>query len=358
MPAVTLEQFINAIAGQESGGNPYAVNSRSGALGRYQIMPFNVGPWSQRYLGYTVTPQQFLSNPALQDQLARAVLTSYFNQYGARGAAAAWYAGPGGVSSANNYTRFRSNEPSIGEYVDQVLARAGSAPGGAQVSYTAGKVPDIPDWMTQSPEAPTPFGGLEAASGGVGLGASSESAVGLGASSESAVGLGAATGGVGLSSGAQDSSSGQPKLDPLPGLKAPADAFAEADRQLAEARTNVTGLRRGVLDHATQNVGAPYVWGGTSPAGFDCSGLMQYVFGQMGIELPRTSWAQLAQGTQTSIASLLPGDLVGFGSGAHVALYLGNGQILEAPNSVAPVRIRNLSAGEDAWGVSLANLYH
>ena len=62
-------------------------------------------------------------------------------------------------------------------------------------------------------------------------------------------------------------------------------------------------------------------------------------------------------GKRTSVSSLSPGDLVGFGSGGHVALYLGNGRILEAPRTGLKVRIRTLGSGENAWGVSLNSLY-
>ena len=117
---VTFEQFFAAIAVQESGGNYDAINARTGASGKYQIMPANIGPWSQQYLGRKVSVAEFRSNPAIQEELARAVLYDYYNKWGARGAASAWYSGS--PSGQSNYHRFQPNEPSIGEYVDQVLA--------------------------------------------------------------------------------------------------------------------------------------------------------------------------------------------------------------------------------------------
>jgi TP901 family phage tail tape measure protein len=122
-PLTGFEAFFQAISAQESGGNYSAVNGSSGALGKYQIMPSNVGPWGKQYLGKNITPAQFLSTPALQDQLARAVLGSYFARYGARGAAAKWYSGDASLSES---TAKQGNYPSIKEYVDSIMAKMNS----------------------------------------------------------------------------------------------------------------------------------------------------------------------------------------------------------------------------------------
>lgn len=121
----TLDDFLRAIYGQESGGNYGAVNRSSGALGRYQILAGNVRPWAKQYLGMSVTPQQFLSNPGLQDRLARAVLGSYVKRYGFRGAASAWYSGNPNLHSS---TRPQPGGPSIKGYVDSVMRRMGTSP--------------------------------------------------------------------------------------------------------------------------------------------------------------------------------------------------------------------------------------
>lgn len=92
-----FDKFLRAIASQESGGNYGAVNRSSGALGKYQIMPGNVPSWARQILGRSVSPGQFLHNPKLQEQIARAKLLSYYKKYGARGAAEAWYGGPGSI---------------------------------------------------------------------------------------------------------------------------------------------------------------------------------------------------------------------------------------------------------------------
>jgi cell wall-associated NlpC family hydrolase len=119
-----------------------------------------------------------------------------------------------------------------------------------------------------------------------------------------------------------------------------------------------TDLRGDIVDYAKGLLGTPYKWGGTSKAGFDCSGLVQYVAARYGLKLPRLSYAQATAGTQTPINRLQPGDLVAFshmeeGQADHIALYIGNGQILEAAHTGTNVRIRKLGKGDKFWGVHL-----
>ena len=117
-----LAAFIQAIAGQESGGNYGAVNPSSGALGKYQIMPSNIPSWSQAALGRTITTQEFLSSPKLQEAIARFKLTEYYRKYGVRGAASAWYSG-----SPDRWrdTGSQGAYPSVYNYVMQILERMG-----------------------------------------------------------------------------------------------------------------------------------------------------------------------------------------------------------------------------------------
>jgi cell wall-associated NlpC family hydrolase len=104
---------------------------------------------------------------------------------------------------------------------------------------------------------------------------------------------------------------------------------------------------------AAQN-GTPYKWGGNSlTTGVDCSGLVQQVYKQMGISLPRTTYEQAKYGKVVSMGSLLPGDLVfyntgsrdpnGIGNLSHVAIYIGNGQVVEAPGRGKNVRVSKLN---------------
>lgn len=114
--------------------------------------------------------------------------------------------------------------------------------------------------------------------------------------------------------------------------------------------TDVAGNSLGVaaLRAALSRQGAPYVWGATGPNTFDCSGLVQWAYRQIGVGMPRVAAAQQQVGQLVSAGEARPGDLVFFGSPAtHVGIYVGGGRFLEAPQSgdvvkVAPVR-RNMS---------------
>lgn len=120
------------------------------------------------------------------------------------------------------------------------------------------------------------------------------------------------------------------------------------------------GTRAAIVELAKEYIGTPYVWGGSNPdVGFDCSGIIQFVYSKLGIELPRVSYQQANAGRRVGLNKLRPGDLVAWdnssrNSGAdHIAIYIGHGQILEAPQPGQSVRIRSLGEGEGAWGVKL-----
>ncbi|MCC5439193.1 C40 family peptidase [Clostridium botulinum] len=94
-----------------------------------------------------------------------------------------------------------------------------------------------------------------------------------------------------------------------------------------------------IVNYAKQFQGTPYVWGGTTPSGFDCSGFVQYVYRNCaGIELPRDTYGQIGAGTRVSRDQLQPGDLV-FPHTGHVGIYVGNGQIIHSPQTGDVVKI-------------------
>ena len=123
----------------------------------------------------------------------------------------------------------------------------------------------------------------------------------------------------------------------------------------AEAASSLSGNK--FVDTAKKYLGTKYVWGGSSPSGFDCSGLMQYTFAQNGVTIPRTAREQYKGGAAVSQNNLQAGDLVFFKgstgsstSPGHVGMYIGNGQYIQAPKTGDVVKISNLADRKDYVG--------
>jgi cell wall-associated NlpC family hydrolase len=119
--------------------------------------------------------------------------------------------------------------------------------------------------------------------------------------------------------------------------------------------TSATGAK--AVKDVHEYLGVKYQWGGTSPKGFDCSGLLQYVWAKEGVHIPRTTYDQFKAGKIVPKNQLRPGDAVFFaGSDAkgnlpgHVGMYIGNGQFVEAPHTGSVVKISNLAGRTDFRG--------
>ena len=353
---VTFEQFFAAIAGQESGGNYGAINARTGASGKYQIMPANIGPWSEQYLGHRISVEQFRNTPALQEQLARAVLYDYYGRYGARGAASAWYSG--NPRGQNNYHRFNANEPSIGEYVDQVLGRAvkidpGAAATGQPTPRNVTNTTNTTDNTTQASD-PNALGPDK---GAYQPGVSGTEATGAGAAI--APGTGAAD--MAGTEGADRAMVTGGLENPVAPPAAPATGTTATTKSTSQVLAEATPeARQQFIGYLKQALGTPYKWGGQGPGGFDCSGLIWWAMQQAGLKPPpRLSQQQLQVGKREDWSQLQAGDFIGYNGGAHIAVYLGNNQLIEAPHTGLNVRIRDVTDYDkkNGWGVDASSLY-
>jgi cell wall-associated NlpC family hydrolase len=105
----------------------------------------------------------------------------------------------------------------------------------------------------------------------------------------------------------------------------------------------------GAVGIAMQYLGTPYVWGGSSPGGFDCSGLVMYAYGKLGVSLPHSSYALWNVGTAVPRDQLQAGDLVFFEGLGHMGMYIGGGQFVHAPHTGDVVKVSSLSSGSYSY---------
>ena len=129
-------------------------------------------------------------------------------------------------------------------------------------------------------------------------------------------------------------------------LEAPVAKLAPPPRHLMSVPASTGRLAFGhrIVSYARHLLGIRYSWGGTSPhTGFDCSGLVRYVYAHFGISLPHYSGAQFDMGRRVSRRGLRPGDLVFFDGIGHVGMYIGNGRFIHAPHTGTSVQISTLA---------------
>jgi cell wall-associated NlpC family hydrolase len=112
----------------------------------------------------------------------------------------------------------------------------------------------------------------------------------------------------------------------------------------------------GVVGIAMQYLGTPYVYGGASPSGFDCSGFIMYVYAQIGVSLPHNAAAQYGHGTPVDRSQLQPGDLVFFNGLGHNGIYIGGGSFIHSPHTGDVVKISSLSGWYDSTWVGARRL--
>ena len=121
------------------------------------------------------------------------------------------------------------------------------------------------------------------------------------------------------------------------GLIGPATYSALLGKDMPEITHGASYLANSIVSLSMNYIGVPYVFGGTSPYGFDCSGYVQYIFAKAGISIPRTADVQYDFGTPISTTDLVPGDLVFFSTytygASHVGIYLGDGNFIHASSS-------------------------
>lgn len=213
---------------------------------------------------------------------------------------------------------------SIAERVDQLTSRFEGPPRTAESSQGLFQA-ELARLTNQQIAAQTATNGAEALSGYAGLGS-----VGLGSLGRWTAGAAA---GVGLDAGLRGFGSGV-------GIESTLGVGS-----VGGYRTVPSAPASTVISSAMAELGVPYLWGGTSSAGWDCSGLVQHAYRKAGVELPRVSRDQARMGVEVPDLSLAkPGDLIAFGSPVdHIGIYLGDGKMIHAPKRGDVVKVSGIS---------------
>lgn len=111
-----------------------------------------------------------------------------------------------------------------------------------------------------------------------------------------------------------------------------------------ETRT-IAQVRAALVTEALKHRGIPYVWGGSTPAGFDCSGFTSYVYAKFGVKMAHSTYAQYGEYRHVARRDLRAGDLVFFAGLGHVGIYIGKGRFIHSPRSGKSVEVQRLSTG-------------
>lgn len=130
-------------------------------------------------------------------------------------------------------------------------------------------------------------------------------------------------------------------------IKAPSDTATTSESGDKASRGAISKGNQ-VVNYASKFLGKPYVYGATGPNAFDCSGLTQYVYNKFDVDISRTTYTQVGEGTKVKRSDLKAGDLVFFNtesSNSHVGIYIGDGEFIHAPRTGKPVMISSLSDG-------------
>jgi cell wall-associated NlpC family hydrolase len=317
--------MLKAQIGQESGGRQGAVSPK-GAFGVEQLLPSTAAYEGRTHHLNTHTPFGNLLAGAfyLREQYNTFKRWDY--------ALAAYNAGPGAVHKYGGIPPYSETQ----NYVKNIMSHKGSAsfPVGAEGAGSPSPSPSITGGQSSGAFAPAPtFTKEDAALQGLGALASGNY--------DPTLGLQA------LQKAAKATEAAQ-AAPPTPGTVG----------GLTQAPIRITGKitkkERQAVNLIQEYLGTPYHWGGSQPGGFDCSGLLQYVWGRVGVQIPRTTYEQWKTGRPVVKSLLSPGDAVFFEASrrgpGHVGMYIGHGKFIEAPHTGANVRISKLAGRKDYIG--------
>jgi cell wall-associated NlpC family hydrolase len=127
-------------------------------------------------------------------------------------------------------------------------------------------------------------------------------------------------------------------------------ALSNSSNTNASSQQVIPASNNPIINYAFTFLGTPYLWGGTTPQGFDCSGFIQYVYAHFGIKVDRTTYQQIKDGVEVPKGKIQPGDLLLFGTAEdphHIGMYIGNGMYIHAPHTGDVVKISSLNNRND-----------